>query len=78
MHKIQEIVMKEDGKMMDEADKITECADFKTKYVDFERDGAEFGRVIKECFRNRTVMMTAGELCEKLQSLKYEVEKEKE
>lgn len=70
--------MKGDEKMMAEADKITECADFKTKYVDFERNCDEFRRVIKECFRNRTVMMTAGELCEKLQSLKPEVEKEKE
>lgn len=67
--------MKEDEKIMDKAEEIAGRVDFKSKYVDFERDGAEFGRVIKECFRNRTVMMTAGELCEKLQSLKWEKEK---
>lgn len=67
--------MNGDEKIMDKAEEIAGCVDFKSKYVDFERDGAEFGRVIKECFRNGTVM-TAGELCKKLMALEYDKRKE--
>lgn len=67
--------MREDEKIMDKAEEIDGCVDFKSKYVDFERDGAEFRRVIKECFRNSTVM-TAGELCKKLMALGYDKRKE--
>ena len=67
--------MKEDEKIMDGVDKIGECTDFESKYVDFERDGAEFGRVIKKCFRNGTVV-TAGELCKKLEALEYDKRKD--
>ena len=67
--------MKEDGKIMDKAKEIAGCVDFKSKYVDFERDGAEFGRVIKECFRNGTVM-TARELCKKFMAIEYNKRKE--
>ena len=67
--------MKEDEKIMDKAEEIVGRVDFKSKYVDFERDGAEFGRAIKECFRNGTVM-TAGEFCKKLMTLEYDKRKE--
>ena len=72
---MQEIVMREDEKIMDKAEEIVGCVDFKSKYVDFERDGAEFRRVIKECFRNGTVM-TAGELCKKMMALEPDKRKE--
>lgn len=67
--------MREDEKIIDKAEEIGGRVDFKSKYVDFERDGAEFGRMIKECFRNGTVM-TAGELCKKLMALEYDKRKE--
>ena len=67
--------MNGDEKIKDKAKEIAGCVDFKSKYVDFERDGAEFGRVIKECFRNGTVM-TAGELCKKLMALEYNKRKD--